>query len=646
MTETHAGVLTPPRRNNFFDGKLMDSRHWELEQEYGVQSRRLLSRLGLGAGILCGLEVRLAEDGSVCVAPGVAVDDWGREIVVTETLRIERVNQPTDECAHAVGDPVVDGVVTVWLCYRECGSEFQRLSHCDYGHRARCVPGLLDERFALRIGAGPPAELPGLTPEQCRAIFGPAEEDEGGEGEDEDGGEAPPPSRRAVIAALLAGACESSEEPCVPLATVALHDGIAQQVDDVYRTLLYSNEELFDLLMCLTARVEARCDHRPVGAPPRVVDLWPRPYGEIDADALKAFVSSRRLEVVLDRDMRELGLDRPDPWLGLWQVDAKGARRLALTRTGGAFEHVSPSGTQEGVAYDVELDTRRLNEDTIFVVMALGEPGAGDIVDEAEALVLDADLVATGLTAEERAKLWTLSPGGSRASLAIHDHVRIPTPASLPSGDGVAGGELHGAFGIRPIDTPPQLLAVWPPGGSVLASYDPDTTEWYRRLWARGELEVTISRALTDKSLSDSRAWLRVYVPSRDGDDIYGINEIEAPISEIVANPALAAPDGSVTYGLKVDLEQILARGEVLVVIRPAAASGSSEPLSADPPQLLLDADFRGTALSSQAVLAVWDDAWHDGPLAGLGARSTLGEQLYDHAPGGLVHYAFGFRRD
>ena len=75
-------ALVAPVRNRYFYGKLLDVRHFDLEQAYLIGRRRLLNRLGLGAGVLCGLEVTATPEGQIQISAGVAVDGRGREIVV------------------------------------------------------------------------------------------------------------------------------------------------------------------------------------------------------------------------------------------------------------------------------------------------------------------------------------------------------------------------------------------------------------------------------------------------------------------------------------------------------------------------------------------------------------------------------------
>lgn len=243
--------LTAPARNNYFYGKMLSVFHFQMEQAYFNRKRWLLNRLALGAGVLCGLEVVVAEDGRrIWVKPGVAVDPLGREIIVPSAYCIEQPRQPTDECGRPQGDPIAgEGAVTLLLCYHECESDPVPVMVNDCDTRRDCAPSTIHERFSLRIVSGLPAARPaGLSDEQCTAIFPQAP------GEDFD--------RRVAACEALSGECAVPAEECLVLATVTLPaDPAAPLVVDEcgYRVNVYSNSRLFDLLCCLSDRVDACC---------------------------------------------------------------------------------------------------------------------------------------------------------------------------------------------------------------------------------------------------------------------------------------------------------------------------------------------------------------------------------------------------
>ena len=159
--ETVLGQLRAPVRNRYFYGKLLDVRHLEMEQTYDLTQRWLVNRLGLGSGVLCGLELetRVRPD---CWM-GVAVDGLGREIVVPAAYCLDRPTQPTDADGRPDGDKVVDGAVTVYLCYTECPDDPTPVLVGDCDSRNGFAPGSTVERFKVIVRAGIPDHAPGCT---------------------------------------------------------------------------------------------------------------------------------------------------------------------------------------------------------------------------------------------------------------------------------------------------------------------------------------------------------------------------------------------------------------------------------------------------------------------------------------------------
>lgn len=69
-------------RNRYFYGKLLTVRDFEAEQSYGMNKQRLVNRLLHGSGVVCGLEIQQESEDRIRIRPGVALDCFGREIVV------------------------------------------------------------------------------------------------------------------------------------------------------------------------------------------------------------------------------------------------------------------------------------------------------------------------------------------------------------------------------------------------------------------------------------------------------------------------------------------------------------------------------------------------------------------------------------
>ena len=74
----------PFERNHYFYGKLLTVRDFELEQKYFNNKRRVLNRLMHGVGVVAGLDVVHLDDQSISLEAGMALDSYGREIVVQE----------------------------------------------------------------------------------------------------------------------------------------------------------------------------------------------------------------------------------------------------------------------------------------------------------------------------------------------------------------------------------------------------------------------------------------------------------------------------------------------------------------------------------------------------------------------------------
>lgn len=76
-------------RNNYFYGKLLTSKDFQGEQDYMNSKRRFLNKTLHGSGIVNGMNVLIADDSSIVLQSGFALDAAGREIVVPETRVIK-----------------------------------------------------------------------------------------------------------------------------------------------------------------------------------------------------------------------------------------------------------------------------------------------------------------------------------------------------------------------------------------------------------------------------------------------------------------------------------------------------------------------------------------------------------------------------
>ena len=76
-------------RNNYYYGKLLTSRDFQIEQSYMNDKRRLGNRLLCGSGIVAGMKVVEADDTAIVLQSGCAIDGAGREVVVPETVVVK-----------------------------------------------------------------------------------------------------------------------------------------------------------------------------------------------------------------------------------------------------------------------------------------------------------------------------------------------------------------------------------------------------------------------------------------------------------------------------------------------------------------------------------------------------------------------------
>jgi hypothetical protein len=233
-----------PTRVNYFDGQLLDADDLRDEQDYHRGRHQRLGRLAVGSGVLCGLEVTVTGDGQVVVAPGIAIDGLGREIVVPAACLLADPFQPTDDDGQPRGEPVRDGTVTLFLCYAELAGDAQPVVP-GAGEAGDRMPDRTVESFriAIRDGERPPG--PGLSTAQCDAFL-PADSPRGFD-------------RRAALREALDRSCWPPGEACVALASLTLSTGGSSVVVDRSggRWDLLSAAQLLDLVLCLADRLTA-----------------------------------------------------------------------------------------------------------------------------------------------------------------------------------------------------------------------------------------------------------------------------------------------------------------------------------------------------------------------------------------------------
>ncbi|MFD1955259.1 hypothetical protein ACFSL6_14030 [Paenibacillus thailandensis] len=145
-------------KNNYYYGKLLTVRDFQLEQQYGVAKQRLINRLVIGSGVVSGLQVDKVGGRGIRITPGVAIDGNGAEIVVSR----EVVQSDIKELA---GYPLEgEGNKTVYLAlrYEECTREPIPALANTSGCQEICEANRIVETFKAELTPTPPAAEPDL----------------------------------------------------------------------------------------------------------------------------------------------------------------------------------------------------------------------------------------------------------------------------------------------------------------------------------------------------------------------------------------------------------------------------------------------------------------------------------------------------
>lgn len=273
-----ASCLEAPERNRYFHGQMLYDRNFRLETDYHNHKRWLINRLVIGWGVVCGLGIRACEgdEPAIIVEPGLALDRWGREIVVDGEIGPlaipQRLLQPPEgggeepgngppgngpqggkegrygQDSYGGGEPrrkprgrEID--LHVLLCYHECTAEPTPVLAGDCRDEEPCQPGLIRERYTieLRPGCLPPRQLKLRIPDVI-----------GSDGRVDYG----------ELVKEVSRPCPCPEDPCVPLANLHLdldHESGCchhREIDLSVRPIVYTNHLLAQLI--LSAVTEAR----------------------------------------------------------------------------------------------------------------------------------------------------------------------------------------------------------------------------------------------------------------------------------------------------------------------------------------------------------------------------------------------------
>jgi hypothetical protein len=146
------------RRNRYYEGTLLTAADFTREQEYWLARERQLNSRVFGHGVVSGLGVTALRSGDtpgLRISPGLAIDGWGRLVVVPEEHEIVPVAL-TDKRGRPVErrKGTLPRRFVVSLCYRELRAD-PVVGPDDQAEAATWV-----ETYAIRVRKGSAATDP------------------------------------------------------------------------------------------------------------------------------------------------------------------------------------------------------------------------------------------------------------------------------------------------------------------------------------------------------------------------------------------------------------------------------------------------------------------------------------------------------
>ena len=237
-------------RNRFFYGKLMDVYHFDLEQSYFNEKRWLLNRLVTGYGVICGLNVKLAQDGrNVWVDPGVGLDKAGHEIVVPVASKSVAIpdGPPPPEKPPANDEEQCEMEENCYghlsICYHECAGDPEPVRAGDCDLPDPCPPGAIRERYKLCLKPGRAHKIHAVSSIEDLVSNGRL-------------------SYEALANYVTRNCAEPPSDPCLPLANIKLppagKKASDEDIDITVRPIVYTNDLLYELILAFMSQAPNR----------------------------------------------------------------------------------------------------------------------------------------------------------------------------------------------------------------------------------------------------------------------------------------------------------------------------------------------------------------------------------------------------
>lgn len=155
-------------RNNYFYGKLLTVRDFQLEQSYMNEKRSMLNRMVHGSGVISGLHLVSLDGSGIRLTPGSALDASGREIVVNTNQDIANIGKLT-------GYPPIynGGILYLTLTYDETAREPVPAVSNTMPGQGGCESNKIRETFRLSLTEQAPVSDTGFNSiyRQTKTIF-------------------------------------------------------------------------------------------------------------------------------------------------------------------------------------------------------------------------------------------------------------------------------------------------------------------------------------------------------------------------------------------------------------------------------------------------------------------------------------------